>query len=377
MAENTLFSDKEYKAWVKELKDRIRKSQIKAVVYVNSSMLELYWSIGADIVNKQAESKWGSKVIKSLSQELRSEFPDVQGFSETNLKYMKRFYLTYSNSVENPVAELPAAIGQQAVDQLGKTDLDLADRAEQAGLPSVMASVPWGHHIEIFTRSNSLDEAFFYLSKTVENGWSREALKDRIKSQLFVRQGKAPNNFTRLLPSPQSALAGELLKDPYNFDFISLRDEYVERELEDALVANVTKLLLELGKGFAYLGKQVPIMAGSTELFIDLLFYHVDLHCYVVVELKNEVFSAAHTGQLGAYVAAVNHHLKKDIDNPTIGLLICKSKDNVYAGYSLESSSQPIGISAYELADTLPDEFKSTLPSIEDIEATLKGELED
>ena len=377
MAENTLFSDKEYKAWVKELKDRIRKSQIKAVVYVNSSMLELYWSIGADIVNKQAESKWGSKVIKSLSQELRSEFPDVQGFSETNLKYMKRFYLTYSNSVENPVAELPAAIGQQAVDQLGKTDLDLADRAEQAGLPSVMASVPWGHHIEIFTRSNSLDEAFFYLSKTVENGWSREALKDKIKSQLFVRQGKAPNNFTRLLPSPQSALAGELLKDPYNFDFISLRDEYVERELEDALVANVTKLLLELGKGFAYLGKQVPIMAGSTELFIDLLFYHVDLHCYVVVELKNEVFSAAHTGQLGAYVAAVNHHLKKDIDNPTIGLLICKSKDNVYAGYSLESSSQPIGISAYELADTLPDEFKSTLPSIEDIEATLKGELKD
>ena len=376
MAENTLFSDKEYKAWVKELKDRIRKSQIKAVVYVNSSMLELYWSIGADIVNKQAESKWGSKVIKSLSQELRSEFPDVQGFSETNLKYMKRFYLTYSNSVENPVAELPAAIGQQAVDQLGKTDLDLADRAEQAGLPSVMASVPWGHHIEIFTRSNSLDEAFFYLSKTVENGWSREALKDKIKSQLFVRQGKAPNNFTRLLPSPQSALAGELLKDPYNFDFISLRDEYVERELEDALVANVTKLLLELGKGFAYLGKQVPIMAGSTELFIDLLFYHVDLHCYVVVELKNEVFSAAHTGQLGAYVTAVNHHLKKDIDNPTIGLLICKSKDNVYAGYSLESSSQPIGISAYELADTLPDEFKSTLPSIEDIEATLKGELE-
>ena len=377
MAENTLFSDKEYKAWVKELKDRIRKSQIKAVVYVNSSMLELYWSIGADIVNKQAESKWGSKVIKSLSQELRSEFPDVQGFSETNLKYMKRFYLTYSNSVENPVAELPAAIGQQAVDQLGKTDLDLADRAEQAGLPSVMASVPWGHHIEIFTRSNSLDEAFFYISKTVENGWSREALKDKIKSQLFVRQGKAPNNFTRLLPSPQSALAGELLKDPYNFDFISLRDEYVERELEDALVANVTKLLLELGKGFAYLGKQVPIMAGSTELFIDLLFYHVDLHCYVVVELKNEVFSAAHTGQLGAYVTAVNHHLKKDIDNPTIGLLICKSKDNVYAGYSLESSSQPIGISAYELADTLPDEFKSTLPSIEDIEATLKGELED
>jgi len=373
--ENSLFSNKEYQAWVRELKARIRQSQIKASVRINSSMLELYWSIGADIVNKQAESKWGHGVIHVLSSELRSEFPDARGFSETNLKYMKRFYLAYNNLDTNTTAKLPSAsIGHQVGDRFEGTDIVAISNPDRSELPAVMASVPWRHHIEIFTHANSIDEELFYIAKTIENGWSRSTLKDKIKSDLFSRQGQAPNNFLHFLPVPQSSLAGEMLKDPYNFDFIALREEYIEKELEDALVANVTKLLMEMGRGFAFLGQQVPVTAGTKELWIDLLFYQVDLHCYVVIELKAEAFEAAHTGQLGAYVAAVNHQMKKEVDNPTIGLLICKSKDNVYAGYSLESSSQPIGISSYELAEILPEEFKSSLPSIEDIEATLKDE---
>jgi predicted nuclease of restriction endonuclease-like (RecB) superfamily len=375
MAENSLFSDREYRAWVKELKDRIRKSQIKASVRVNSSMLELYWSIGADIVNKQAESKWGSGVIRNLSQELRAEFLDASGFSETNLKYMKRFYTTYSNpsGIQQPEKSI-ALIGQRVVDQLSATDLTADSGKDPDALPALMTSVPWGQHIEIFTRSKTVEEAVFYIAKTVENSWSRPTLKDYIKDDLYSRQGKAPNNFTRFLPMPQSALADEMLKDPYNFDFITLRDEYIERELEDALVNNVTKLLLELGRGFAYLGRQVKVMAGSKELSIDLLFYHVLLHSYVVVELKVEDFEAADVGQLGAYVAAVNHQMRREGDNPTIGLLICRSKDTVYAGYALESSSQPIGISEYQLSGALPKELESSLPSIDEIEARLKDE---
>jgi predicted nuclease of restriction endonuclease-like (RecB) superfamily len=253
-------------------------------------------------------------------------------------------------------------------------DNNVVKATTQEGLTPALTSVPWRHHVEIVTRCKSIEEAGFYVDKTIDESWSRRTLIDSIKSDLFTRQGHAPNNFTRLLPAPQGALANEMLKDPYNFDFIALRREYVERELEDALAANVTKLLLELGHGFAYLGHQVPVVAEAKEVWIDLLFYHVDLHCYVVVELKTEEFEFAHTGQLGGYVTAVNHQMKKEMDNPTIGLLICKSKDNVYAGYSLESSSQPIGISAYELAEVLPEEFKSTLPSVEEIEATLKDE---
>jgi predicted nuclease of restriction endonuclease-like (RecB) superfamily len=335
-------------------------------------MLELYWSIGADIVNMQAESKWGSGVIRALSQELRSEFSGARGFSETNLRYMKRFYLMYSGSIAMETVEFALlAFQHQAGAEIDSGEIVALNQSGQ-DIPPEIASVPWRHHMEIISHTETLEEAIFYVEQTIENGWSRSTLKDKMKSDLYSRQGKALNNFSRLLPVRQSALAGEMLKDPYMFDFISLRDEYIERELEAALVENVTKLLMELGHGFAFLGRQVPVMAGTKELWIDLLFYHVDLHCYIVVELKTEDFEAAHTGQLGAYVAAVNHQMKSGKDNPTIGLLICKSKDNVYAGYSLDSVSQPIGIAAYELADILPEEFKSTLPSIEDIEATLK-----
>lgn len=296
---NELFSDKEYKAWVKELKLRIRQSQIKASVRINSSMLELYWSIGADIVEKQAESRWGSGVIEQLSKDLRSEFSEAQGFSVTNLRLMKRFFSFYSSFGTKLVPKLDREIRYQVGTELNHK-ADLPDNVStESALPWQFGLVPWRHHVDIFRYCDTLEAAIFFLKKTIENGWSRSTLLDYIKSDLYARQGKAPNNFTQILPLPQSDLVGEMLKDPYNFDFISLHGKYAEQELEDALVANVTKLLLELGQGFAFLGQQVPIMAGDKELLIDLLFYQVDLHCYVVVELKVQEFEAAFTGQLG------------------------------------------------------------------------------
>jgi predicted nuclease of restriction endonuclease-like (RecB) superfamily len=367
-----LLADKDYKQWLCDLKLRIRQSQIKASVRVNSAMLELYWSIGADIVARQAESVWGSGILRQLSQDLRAEFSDMQGFSERNLKYMRRFYSFYSRDysfMQQAVAQLPGnqarqklapLIGQQPVAQL-----------ETENFPLVLGATPWGHHILIFSRCKSIEEALFYVRKTAENGWSRAMLLNFLDTGLFNRHGKSVNNFSAILPEPQSDLAREMLKDPYNFDFISLAEGYRERELEDALTANITKFLLELGQGFAYAGRQVPIMAGEREMFIDLLFYHLELRCYVVIELKAGEFEPEYAGKLGVYVSAVNHQRKKETDNPTIGLIICKTKDKIMAEYALESASQPIGISEYELSKLLPEDYQSSLPTIEEIEAGL------
>jgi predicted nuclease of restriction endonuclease-like (RecB) superfamily len=233
--------------------------------------------------------------------------------------------------------------------------------------------IPWGHHVQIITKCKSVHEALFYVQKTIKNDWSRAVLMNFMEADLYSAQGKALNNFSKLLPEPQSDLANEILKDPYNFDFLTLTEPYKEKELEDALTTNITKFLLELGQGFAYVGRQVPVKIGKKERFIDLLFYHLELRCYVVIELKAGEFEAEHTGKLGLYISAINHQHKKDADNPTIGLLICKTKDNIEVEYSLESSSQPIGISEYQLSKILPDNYKSALPSIEEIEAGLKN----
>ena len=235
----------------------------------------------------------------------------------------------------------------------------------------VFFSVPWGHHLYIISQCKDVDHAVFYLQKTVENGWSRAVLLNYLDTNLYERQGKAVNNFNRLLANPQSELAAQTLKDPYNFDFLTLDGEYRERELEQGLTQNVTRFLLELGTGFAFVGSQVPLQIGEDTVYPDLLFYHLELRCYVVVELKITKFKAEHLGQLGVYVSAVNHIKKKPTDNPTIGLLICKTKNNVMAQYALESTYQPIGISEYQLSKLIPENIQSQLPTIEDIEATL------
>jgi len=286
--------DGDYKSWLTDLKSRIRQSQIKAAVKVNAELLRLYWDLGQDIVARQMETTWGSGFFEQLSKDLRSEFPDMQGFSSTNLKYCKRFYLFYArdNSIlQQPVEEIPQQLGAelQAVDNKGDViRQQLADEFENHPI----FQIPWFHHVQIFTKCKSIQEALFYVQKTIENGWSRAVLMNFMGADLFAAQGKALTNFARLLPEPQSDLANQILKDPYNFDFLTLTDGYKEKELEDALTANITKFLLELGQGFAFAGRQIPVQIGQKERFIDLLFYHLELRCFVVIELKATDFEA-------------------------------------------------------------------------------------
>ena len=373
-----LIKDTELKQWLADLKTRIRQSQIKAMIKVNDEMLRLYWDLGRDIVIRQMDAKWGSGFFVQLSKELKAEFPNMKGFSVVNLTYCKRFYLFYSqdNTILHQVGEelenesLPQVSANL---QLAKND-DITIFHQVGGkLEQVhpIFQIPWRHHVEIFTKCKSVHEALFYVQKTIKNGWSRAVLMNFIEAGLYQSQGKAINNFDRLLPDVQSDLAKETLKDPYNFDFLMLTDNYKEKELEDALLSNITKFLLELGQGFSYVGKQYPIRVGEKERNIDLLFYHLELRCYVVIELKVREFEPEYTGKLGYYITAINNQLKKEIDNPTIGILIVKKKDNIEAQYSLESSSQPIGISEYMLSKLLPENFKSSLPSIEEIEREL------
>lgn len=341
-------TDIAYKEWVAELKSRIRQSQIKAAVKVNTELIRMYWNLGKDIVEKQSESKWGKGFFKELSQDLKDEFPDMEGFSVTNLKYMKRMYLFYSQG---------DIIRQQLADELNDP---------------LLFSVPWWHHVILMTKCTTVEEALFYMNKIVENGWSRNVLINFIEANLYNAEGKAITNFASSLPNPQSELAQQTLKDPYNFDFLTMRNGYVERELEDALTDNITKFLLELGNGFAYVGRQVRLEIGEEEYFADLLFYNFKLRCFIVAELKTGRFKAEYVSKLGLYVSAVNHQMRHKDDNPTIGLLICKSKDEVVAKYTLENINLPIGISEYQLAELLPKDFRSSLPSIEEIENELK-----
>ena len=367
----TLATNRDFKSWVSQLKQDIRSAQIKAAIKVNTELLRLYWRMGADICEKQKSASWGDGWLKELSRELMTEFPDMKGFSHRNLQYIRQWYLFYNQEntiVQQAVAQLEDVNVQQPV---AKLDDDMRQQPVAQISEDVFFSVPWGHHLYIISQCKDVSRAVFYLKKTVENGWSRAVLLNYLDTNLYERQGKAVNNFNRLLANPQSELAAQTLKDPYNFDFLTLDGEYRERELEHALTHNVTRFLLELGTGFAFVGSQVPLQVGEDTVYPDLLFYHLELRCYVVVELKVTKFKGEHLGQLGVYVSAVNHIKKKPTDNPTIGLLICKTKNNVMAQYALESTNQPIGISEYQLSKLMPEHIQSQLPTIEDIEATL------
>ena len=345
---------REYVSWLAELKLRYRRQQIKAATQVNRAMLEFYWELGKDISERQFENGYGSGFYRKLSDDLRRELPDAKGFSPTNLKYCRYFYTLYAAPGENR---------QQLADDLTFDEL---------------FSIPWGHHIQIISRCGAAREkARFYVRKCQEFNWSRSVLMNFLDTGLYEREGKAITNFRASLPLPQGELAQEITRDPYNFNFLTLDTKYRESELKRALIANITKFLLELGSGFAYMGREYRLNVGETEQFLDLLFYNINLRCYVVIEVKTGEFAPADLGQLGTYVVAVNHILKKPDENPTLGLLICKSKDNVLAQYALESSNVPIGVSEYELAKLYPADFKSSLPSIELLERELNKESSD
>ena len=361
--------DKDYSRWISELSSRYRRSQIKAAVKVNQEMLRFYWELGRDIVEMQAESRWGSGFLKNLSRDLKVINPEATCFSQINLLYMKNFYLLYQ-----PYTEIVPQLGEHFTQQVAEHfngDVITQQVAEQ--IKQELFSVPWGHHMLLIDKcKGNPQKALFFVHQTVQNGWSRNMLLNFLGTDLYERQGKALTNFERTLPSESSELAKELTKDPYNFAFTGITGKYNERLLKDKLLNNITQFLVELGTGFAYVGKEYRLQIGDTENFIDLLFYNLNLSCYVVIEVKIGKFEFADAGQLSGYVVSCNHLLRKEgRDNPTIGLLICKEKDSLVAQYALEASSQPLGISEYELAKLYPEKVEGTIPTIEELEQKL------
>lgn len=348
MSKGLTIIDKDYTQWVEDLSVRYRQSQIKAAVRVNRELLKYYWELGRDIEEMHVEECWGQSVIKNLSVDLQLKNPNSTGLSRTNIYYAKKFYLLYSQHLK----VVPQPVGQ---------------------LKEMLFSIPWGHHRYLIDRYGTEPEkAFFYVKKTMKEGWSRDLLLNFMDSGLYEREGKALTNFTRTLPDEASDLAQELTKDPYNFAFTGITKPYNEQILKDALLANISQFLLELGTGFAYVGKEYRLQIGQKEKFIDLLFYNINLSCYVVIEVKIGEFDFQDLGQLSGYVVACNHILKKEgRDNPTIGLLICRQKDSLLAQYALEGSNLPLGISEYELSKLYPKKVDGTIPTIEEIETKL------
>ena len=329
-----LMNSGEYLAIVEQLKREIKKTQYQASVHVNTEMILLYHSIGT-VINEH--KTWGNKFIENLATDIRREFPGSKGYSVRNLKYMAKFAQTYP---------------------------------DREFVQTVSAQIPWSHNIAILDKVKDPEERIWYIQKTRENGWSHNVLIHQIESGLYQRQVLADkvSNFENRLPSPQSELAVQTMKDPYIFDFIPFKEDMVERDIEQALVRDVTKLLLELGTGFAFLGNQYHLNVGGDDFYIDLLFYNLNLRCYVVIELKSGEFKPEYAGQLNFYLSAVDGILKKEQDNPSIGLLLCKSKNDLVAEYSLKDMSKPIGVSAYQVTSNLPEELGKQLPSIEDIQ---------
>lgn len=327
-----------YGEWLADLKARVHAAQQRAAITVNTELIHLYWQIGREILDRQGQEGWGAKITQRLSHDLREAFPDMRGFSQRNLQYMRAFAQAWPDE----------AIVQQAAAQL-----------------------PWGHNLLLLDRLDETDERFAYAEAALAHGWSRSVLEMNIETRSVERTGRAITNFDRTLPAAQTDLAREALKDPYKLDFLGLGRDAEERAMEQALVDHVARFLVELGAGFAYVGRQVNLEVGDSDFFLDLLFYHLKLHCYVVIELKATAFKPEHIGQLGFYMAAIDGEVKSEVDGPTIGLLLCKTKDEVVAEYALRNISAPLGVSEYDLVKDLPEPLATNLPTIEQIEREL------
>lgn len=352
--------DTAYKEWLFNLKQQIRVAQLKAAVKVNTELLNLYWNLGKEIVTKQQNSNWGDALIEQLAKDLSSEFPDMKGFSRTNLFYIRRWFLFYSKESE----KVPQPVGQLQ-EQPGSFEL----------IPQLVVQIPWGHNREIITKAKTVEEAIFYVQQTIINNWSRNILQAQMESGLFRRKGKVLDNFESTLPKPQADLARETLKNPYNFDFLVLGPEAREKDLEDALLNQIQKFLLELGQGFAFMGRQYIVNVGGDDFRIDLLFYHTRLRCYVVVELKVTEFEPEFAGKLNFYLSAIDAQLRHEQDQPTIGILLCKTPNTVVVEYSLQSISKPLGVAEYQLTSAIPEDLKGELPTIEELEEQLTIEV--
>ena len=334
--------DTHYSQLLTDIKNRVRNSQIKATRAINNELILLYWHIGKSILDKQTKHGWGAKVVDQLSQDLQKDFPGMKGFSPRNLKYMRALAEKYPNE----------QFVQQAV-----------------------AQIPWGHNVILLDKVKDEKQREWYIKKAIENGWSRNVLAIQIDTQLFDKQGKAETNFSSTLPSPQSDLAQELLKDPYNFDFLEITDDVHERELEKGLLEHIRDFMLELGVGFAFVGNQYHLEVAGDDFYIDLLFYHLKLRCYVVIELKTGKFKPEYAGKMNFYLSAIDDLVKHSDDNPSLGLILCRDKSGVVVEYSIKDLQKPMGIAEYKLTEMLPESLKGKLPTVEEIENEVASKL--
>lgn len=338
-----------YQNWLLDLKARIRHAQLQAMVKVNEELLKLYWEIGNSIIEKQKELGWGAKIIDKLSTDLKNLIPENHGFSVRNLKYMRQFASEYPDF---PFVQVPLA--------------------QNKSVQVPLTQISWYHHITLLTKIKDISIRAFYIHATIENGWSRNTMLHQIESQLHLRKGKAINNFNLTLPQPESELAKDIFKDPYNFDFITLNEKINELEIENQLIQKISKFLLELGKGFAYIGRQYHIKVANEDYYIDLLFYHTQLRCYIVIEVKTGTFKPEYIGKLNFYLTAVDEQIASKHDNPSLGLLLCKEKNNIVVEYALRGNTKPLSVAEYKVSTSLPRNIKSKLPSIKEIEKKLK-----
>ena len=369
-----------YRDLLAEIKSRIRVAQNRAALSANAEMILLYWDIGRMIAARQEREGWGAGVIPKLAVDLKNELPEEKGFSERNLKRMLRFFREYPAMAEK--VPQPASLLQGDQNQSDGIVPQPAAQLIQAPTtasplpPNLLFGIPWFHHVILIEKIKELPTRSWYAGQTLEQGWSRDTLTLQIKNRAHERQGAAITNFTSTLPSIHASIAQGLLKDPYLFDFLTLTETFLERELETGLVAHIQKFLIELGRGFAFVGRQYPLTVSDREFFIDLLFYHLHLRCFVVVDLKKGDFKPEYAGKMNFYCSAVDAQLRHAGDAPTIGLILCQTKDRILAEYSLKDIHKPIGVADYELTRALPAELASSLPSIETIEAELSQELE-
>ena len=340
-----------YHEFLEDIKTRVREAQVRATLSAHRELIDLYWYIGKSIVERQMAEGWGKSIVERFSRDMQTGFPGIEGFSRQNIWKMRGFYVAYTEGVSNL---------SQAVRDLDGTNL-----------PQAVREIPWGHNIELLSKVKDPLQRLWYAKMAVEHGGSRAVLVHQIETGLFERQGKAVTNFKRTLPPSQSDLAQQSLKDPYTFDFLTLADGFRERELEKGLLDHIQRFLLELGVGFAFVGRQVHLEVEEEDFYVDLLFYHLRLRCYVVIELKNTPFKPEYAGKMNFYLSAVDDRLRHKDDQPSIGMILCKSHKKLIAEYALRDSHKPIGVSAYKLTKALPEKLKGTLPTIKDLEAEL------
>jgi len=362
-----------------DIKIRVRTAQIKATLSANAEMIAMYFDIGAMINQQQQQHGWGAKIIHKLAKDIKNELPEEKGFSERNLKFMVQFYNEYNITNlkgKQPVSQIEAK-GKQPVSQLENKKTLLIPKQLVSEIEPItkqlVSQIPWGHNILLIQKVKDLDIRLKYIQQTITEGWTREVLASMLKSNWHNRQGKSISNFKNTLPKLQSEYAQQMLKDPYLFDFFTLAEPFNERELETELIKHLEKFLIELGQGFAFVGRQYNLKISDKDFYIDLLFYNLKLRSYIVIELKKGAFKPEYAGKLNFYCSAVDDLLKHETDQPTIGLILCESKDKIFAEYALKDINKPIGVSAYELTQALPENLKSSLPSIEEIEQTLKN----